>query len=242
MSQPLIYANNGQYYDLVYGWKDYKKEVEIIERLITKFKTNSGNKLLDVGCGTGEHLKYISKNYDCMGLDINQKLLSIASRKNNDIEFRQGDMINFDIDMKFDVITLLFSAIGYVRTLENLEKTLKNLFNHLNTGGILIIEPWFNKKSKSFKVNVPFLTTFEGNDVKIARLSIAKIKGDFSIMDTHYLVAENGGEVKHFSEKHTLGLFEKADFLKIMKSVGFSPVFLDRGLNEEDRGLYLGTR
>lgn len=242
MSQPLIYANNGRYYDLVYGWKDYKKETETIKRLITKFKINNGNKLLDIGCGTGEHLKFMSHNYDCVGLDINPGLLTIASRKNKDINFREGNMVNFKIDMNFDVITCLFSAIGYVRTLDNLEKTLKNLFSHLNLGGVLIIEPWFNKKSKNFKVNVPFLTTFEDKDVKIARLSMAKIKDDLSIMDTHYLVAENGGDVKHFSEEHVLGLFEKDDILKIMKKVGFSPMFLDKGLSEEDRGLYIGTK
>lgn len=241
MSQPLIYANNGRYYDLVYGWKDYEKESKIVERLITKFKTNNGKKLLDVGCGTGEHLKYM-KHYDCTGLDINSNLLSIASRKNKKVNFIQGDMISLKIGDNFDVITCLFSAIGYVRTLENLEKTLKSLFNHLNVGGVLIIEPWFTKKSKSFEVNIPFLTTFEDKEIKIARLSMAKIKDDLSIMDTHYLVAENGGVVKHFSEEHVLGLFEKEDMLKIMKNVGFSPVFLDKGLNEEDRGLYIGTK
>lgn len=242
MSQPLIYANNGRYYDLVYGRKDYEKETEVVERLITKFKINNGNKLLDIGCGTGEHLRFMSKKFDCIGLDINPDLLRIASKKNKDIDFHLGNMVNFKIDENFDVITCLFSVIGYVRTLDNLEKTLNNLFNHLDEGGILIIEPWFNKKSKSFKVNNPFLTTFEDNEAKIARLSMAKIKGDLSIMDTHYLVAENGGEVKHFSEEHILGLFEKEDILKIMKNIGFSTVFLDKGLNEEDRGLYIGTR
>lgn len=239
---PLIYASNGRYYDLVYGWKDYEKETEIIERLITKFKVNNGDKLLDVGCGTGAHLKYMTRNYKCTGLDINSDLLAVASEKNKNIDFQTGDMINFKMDINFDVITCLFSSIGYVKTLENLEKTLKNLFIHLNVGGVLVIEPWFNKQSKSFKVNIPFLTTFEAKEVKIARLSMAKIKDDLSIMDTHYLVAENGGVVKHFSEEHVLGLFEKDDVLKIMKNVGFSPAFLAEGLNEEDRGLYIGTK
>lgn len=239
---PLIYANNGRYYDLVYGWKDYEKETEIIERLLTKFKVNNGDKLLDVGCGTGEHLKYMTRNYRCTGLDINSDLLAIASKKNKNIDFKTGNMINFKMNINFDVITCLFSSIGYVKTLKNLEKTLKNLFNHLNVGGVLVIEPWFNKKSKSFKVNIPFLTTFETTNVKIVRLSMAKIKGDLSIMDTHYLVAENSGLVKHFSEEHLLGLFEKNDVLKIMKKIGFSSAFIAEGLNDEDRGLYIGTK
>ena len=239
---PSIYANNSRYYDLVYGCKDYEKEAEVIERLIKKYKVNNGNKLLDVGCGTGEHLKYMTMSYKCAGLDINSGLLAVASVKNINIDFQTGNMINFKMDRCFDVITCLFSSIGYVKTLENLEKTLKNLFNHLNVGGLLIIEPWFTKKSKSFKVNIPFLTTFEDKEMKIVRLSIAKIINDLSIMDTHYLVAENGGEVKHFSEEHVLGLFEKNDICKIMKNVGFLPTFLDEGLNEEDRGLYIGTK
>jgi len=242
MSQPLIYAKNGQYYDLVYGSKDYKKEIEIIERLIAKYKTNSGNKLLDVGCGTGEHLKFMVSDYDCTGLDINQNLLKIAATKNTKVNFMQGDMIDFELGEKFDVITCLFSSIGYVKTLDNLEKTLRNMFNHLNVGGLVIIEPWFTKGSKSFKVNTPYLTTFENEVIKIARLSMAKIMDNLSTMDTHYLVAENDGVVQHFSEEHVLGLFEKDDFIKIMANVGFSPIFLSEGLNGEDRGLYIGTK
>lgn len=242
MSQPLIYANNGKYYDLVYGGKDYGSETKTLEKLIEKYKANSGNKLLDVGCGTGEHLRFLSKDYDCSGIDINQKLLDIASKKNKNIEFRQADMTDFNLGQRFDVITCLFSAIGYVLTLNNLEATLKNLFEHLNTGGVLIIEPWFTKKSKSFVVDTPFLTTFEDDGVKIARLSIATVEGSLSTMDTHYLVAEKGGAVKHFSEKHTLALFEKEDFLKLMEKVGFSSEFLYEGLNSEDRGLYIGTK
>lgn len=242
MSQPLIYAKNGKYYDLVYGGKDYGKEIGIIEKLIAKYKVNVGSELLDVGCGTGEHLRFLSTKYDCTGIDINQNLLDIASKKNNNIEFRQADMIDFDLGKKFDIITCLFSAIGYVKTLDNLEFTLKRLFEHLNVGGVLIIEPWFTKNSKSFVVNSPFLTTFEDDDVKIARLSIAKVEGNLSTMDTHYLVAEKGGVVEHFSEEHTLALFEVEDFIKLMKKAGFSTEFLREGLNEEDRGLYIATK
>jgi len=142
MADTLIYADQGHYYDLIYKWKDYKKEVAIIESLIAKFKGSEGKKLLDVGCGTGEHIKYLKDYYDCVGMDINSSLLKIAAKKLKGTKFIKGSMIDFKIDEKFDVITCLFSSIGYVKTLGNLEKTLGNFFLHLKRGGVVIIEPW----------------------------------------------------------------------------------------------------
>lgn len=34
------------------------------------------------------------------------------------------------------------------------------------------------------------MTTFDGEDVKIARLRVSKIEGNISVMDMHYLIAE----------------------------------------------------
>ncbi len=44
-------------------------------------------------------------------------------------------MESFDLAKEFDVITCLFRAIGYVRTLPALEATLRNFARHLRPGG-----------------------------------------------------------------------------------------------------------
>lgn len=228
-----------EYYDLIYHWKDYKTEADTIKDLIEKYKKSDGKILLDVGCGTGMHIKYFKDDFSCMGIDINNEMVEVAKSKVKNVIFEQGDMIDFNLKTSFDVILCLFSSIGYVKTYSNLVKTIMNFANHLKKGGVLIVEPWFSKSV--FWVGVPGMTTYDGEDVKIARLNTTKIEGDLSIMEMHYLIAERNGEIKHFVDIHELGLFEHDKTLEIMKKANFDSDFLKDGLMK-DRGLFIGVK
>lgn len=242
MQKPKIYSDMARYYDLIYGGKDYQKEVQVLCQLISEYKRSEGKQLLDIACGTGNHLKYLSKIFMCEGIDINSELIEIATNKVPNAIFVKTNMLNFNLRKKYDIITCLFSAIGYTKTLRNLKKALNSFYFHLKDGGVVLIEPWFTKDNKNFVVNVPFMTSHESDNVKISRISIANIDKNVSTMDTHYIVGETGKGISHFSEKHTLGLFEKDEFLEIMTTVGFRAKFLKEGISTDGRGLYVGVK
>jgi len=234
-----MYKKLAKYYDLIYHWKDYEKEADSIKNLIKKYKKSDGNQLLDVGCGTGKHLECFIDAFSCTGIDINNEMVGVAKTKFKNAIFEQGDMINFNLKTEFDVILCLFSSIGYVKTYSNLEKTMLNFKNHLKKGGVLIIEPWFTKSA--YWVGTPGMTTYDGEDVKIARLNSTKIEGDLSIMEMHYLIAEKDKDVIHFADTHELGLFETDKTLDFMEKAGLKAEFLKDGLME-DRGLFIGVK
>ena len=77
--------------------------------------------------------------------------------------------------------------------------------------------------------------------MKIARVNVSEIEGDVSVMDMHYLIAERGKRVKHFVDRHELGLFEIDRTLEIMKAAGFDAWYLPDGLIV-NRGLYIGKK
>jgi len=238
MSEQSIYRELAKYYDLIYSWKDYKKEADKIKNLISKYKLSPGNVLLEVACGTWKHLKYFKDKFVCMGIDINQGILDVAKKKSPKISFKKADMINFDLNKKFDVITCLFSSIGYVKTYPKLAKTFKNFANHLKPGGIVVIEPWFTKTTYKLGEGKPHMKVYDSKDIKIARLNISKIEWNLSVMDMHYLVAEKGGNVKHFVDKHVMGMFEIENTLELMKKAGLKSKFLKNGIMK-DRGLFI---
>jgi len=239
MKKQALYKDLAKYYDLIYSWKDYKKEVEIIEKVISKYKKSRGKELLEVACGSGHHIEYFKKNFSCTGIDINQGILNVAKTKFKNITFKKADMINFKLNKKFDVITCLFSSIGYVKTYPNLRKTIHNFARHLKTNGLVIIEPWFTKNT--FKSGFKHMTTYEDDKIAIARLNVSKVKGTISILDMHYLVAEKFKDVKHFIDHHEMGLFEIDKTLQFMKEAGLKARFLKNGLMK-DRGLYVGVK
>jgi SAM-dependent methyltransferase len=239
MKKQILYSELAGYYDLLYSFKDYEKEALRIKKLIAKYKKSKGNELLDVACGTGHHLKHLKEDFSCTGVDINEEILNVARKNVEGVVFKRADMITFNLDKKFDVITCLFSSIGYVKTYSNLRRTIRNLAKHLRTGGVALIEPWFTKSA--YESGSPYMATYDGKNIKIARLNVSEIRGAISVMDMHYLIAEKDGSVKHFVDRHELGLFEVSKTIKFMKDAGLQSRFLKNGLLK-DRGLYVGIK
>ncbi|MBI3976084.1 MAG: class I SAM-dependent methyltransferase [Armatimonadetes bacterium] len=115
-----MFRKSAAYYDALYAWKDYKGEARRLHALIWRYKRSPGNALLDVACGTGGHITFLKGRYAVEGLDLDPRLLAIARRKHPDVVYHRGDMVRFALGRRFDVVTCLFSAIGYATTLSRL--------------------------------------------------------------------------------------------------------------------------
>jgi len=107
--------------------------------------------------------------------------LNVAKKKIINVSFKKADMITMNLNKKFDVITCLFSSIGYVKTYPNLQKAMKSFAKHLKTGGVVIIEPWFTKSA--YKAGTPHMTTYESKDIKIARLKRECFRNGYALFD-----------------------------------------------------------
>ena len=111
----------------------------IKENLMNLVGNIKGLKVLDLGCGVGEFAKYFSDNgaKSVMGIDISEKVLEYANKNNNadNIEYRKMDIVNLDkLAEKFDVV---FSDM-VVNYIEDYNKLLKDIYNILKPGGILV--------------------------------------------------------------------------------------------------------
>lgn len=239
VKREILYSDLARYYDLIYSWKDYEKESNRIKELISKYKQSTGNELLDVACGTGLHLKYLKDSFVCTGIDLNGRMLDIARKTVKGVAFKEADMTRLNLNKKFDVITCLFGSIGYLKTDSNLKKTIHNLVNHLKVGGIIILESWVNRAN--YKPGYLHMTTYDGEDVKIARLSVSKINRNRAIVEFHYLIAERNKDVEYFVDRHELGIFETEKVVESMRRAGLDVKLLPNRLSK-GREIYLGIR
>jgi SAM-dependent methyltransferase len=232
-----LYGRSAAYYDTVYSFKNYEKESEKLRRFIQRYKRTTGKTLLDVACGTGNHLAYLKQWYDVEGLDINPAMLQQARKKHPGIIFHQGDMCSFRLGKRFDVITCLFSAIGYVKTKARLGKAVESMSQRLNPGGLLVLEPWLTPDRWNFGfIHANFV---DRPDLKLARMSISKRRRGLSVNDEHHLVASPKG-IEYFVERLELGLFTDEDYRKSLKNAGLEVSHDNEGLI--GRGLYFGLR
>ena len=132
-----MFGDSSRYYDLIYGFKDYHREAEFLRILIERVAPGART-LLDVACGTGKHLRYLS-GYHVEGLDLNSNFLEIARCKLPEVRFYLADMRDFKLGKTYDVITCLFSSIGYLLEDADVVSALSCFRRHLAPEGVALV-------------------------------------------------------------------------------------------------------
>jgi ubiquinone/menaquinone biosynthesis C-methylase UbiE len=232
-----MFSKTAQYYDKIYAFKDYQAEADRLTTIIEENLRSDGRRLLDVACGTGGHIAYLKERFQVEGLDISQEFLEIARREHPDVPFHHADMMAFDLADEFDVVTCLFSSIGYVRTQQNLTRAVACMTRQVVRGGVLIIEPWFTPDT--WYAPSVHASLVDEPDLKIARVNTSFVEGRLSYFDLHYLIGTLEG-TEHFVERHELGLFETAEVRSVLVEAGLDVTYDAEGLT--GRGLFIGRR
>lgn len=229
------YARSARFYDLIYGQKPYEAEAEALHGVIQRHLRSGGSALLDVGCGSGNHLAHLRRHYRCDGVDLDAGLLDIARQRYPGSRFIQSDMAEFGLGRRYDALTCLFNAIGYVRTPERLGQTMRTFARHLAPGGVAVIEPWL--APDVYVAGTVRTDIIDQPDVKIVRMVHSGMRGGDTLLTFSYLIGRAEG-VEHFEEDHVLGLFTREQTMDAIRAAGLEVVEHDpQGLT--GRGLYV---
>lgn len=196
---------------------DYSDLIHVTHRLVFVYTQNKKEvDLLEIGCGTGNILKTLPKNFQIYGLDVSADMVEIAKKKIKHGTFWQADMTQFSISKKFDVILCIFDTINHLNHFSQWEHTFQRAAKHLKSNGVFIFDmntikrleelvdlPAYVKKDKNQLLCAKVLRA--GNNLYNARFEIfsdvTKEKVD--------IIEENGNEsafsikrVKHSLEKY----------------------------------------
>ena len=119
----------------------YKTEFEVndlIESILSKMDKEK-TKILDIGCGTGQHIKLLSDNdYKVIGLDNSNEMLKIAKKNNPNNRFILGNALDkkqFN-EQRFDLISCYYFTIYYFK---DLRKILENVSFWLKEDGVFVV-------------------------------------------------------------------------------------------------------
>jgi SAM-dependent methyltransferase len=228
-----MFIESAELYDAIYSFKNYARESDSLRTVINKLVPGADT-LLDVACGTGEHARFLKEHYSVDGIDINEDYLRVARLKNPAGSYVRADMIEFNLNRTYDVVTCLFSAIGIVRTFERLERAIVSMAHHVRPGGALIVEPWFTPDK--WRPGSVFVNAAEIGVDKVCRMSLSGREGVISILLLHYLRGTANG-IEHYSERIELGLFTRDEMTWAFESAGLEPRYEPEGLM--GRGLYV---
>jgi ubiquinone/menaquinone biosynthesis C-methylase UbiE len=116
-----------------------KYEMHILKTMTSIKNINAA---LEIGCGNGNGTKLIKKYYnpkEIIGIDLDDKMIAIAKRKNKDasISYKAMDASKLDFpDMRFDAIF----DFGIIHHIPNWKDCILELKRVLKRGGELILE------------------------------------------------------------------------------------------------------
>lgn len=232
-----MFSETARYYDFIYdAFRDYGADAAWVVRLARRLSPDARS-VLDVGCGTGRHAQCLTRDhgYAVDGLDIEPAFVELARDRCPDGRFVVGDMADFDLGRKYDLVLCLFSSIGYVKTKQRLASAARSMARHLAPGGLAVVEAWFTPDG--FFPGRVHLTTAEEEDLKVSRMNTSVVRDGISVLDFHYLIGTPDG-VRHIRETHELGLFTRKEMEEGLAAGGLELVEYDpRGMT--GRGLYV---
>ncbi len=220
-------------YDAIYHFKNYARECEQL-RAIIQVAVPQARSVLDVACGTGEHAKFLKDRFAVDGVDLNDDYLRAARLKNPAGNYARADMTDFALGKTYDVVTCLFSAIGYVKTVERMARAIACMARHVRPGGALIVEPWITPEN--WKPGGQFIHPGQIGSDAVVRMSLSLRENDLSVMLLHYLRGTPSG-IEHYDERLELGLFTRAEMTDALRESGLDVRYDDEGLM--GRGLYI---
>lgn len=125
-------------YDLSYALnrEEGEPEVEFVKALeLLNLKSN--DKILDVGCNTGEFCYLAKRAYGVVarGIDLNGEAIRIARRRYPDIQFEVRDLHEMTEIGEYDAITML----EVVEHLSRPEQALEKITRALKPNGIIVL-------------------------------------------------------------------------------------------------------
>jgi SAM-dependent methyltransferase len=232
-----MFRKSQRFYDAVYSWKDYRSEVDRLDRVIRE-RNPSARTLLDVACGTGKHLELLRHRFRVEGLDLDPEMLAIARRRlGPDVPLHSGDLVGFDLGREFDVVTCLFSSIAYARTADRLGAAIGSMARHVAADGLLIVEPFFSPDQ--WEPGHLDSTVVDEPDLKVVRMVLSGPAESPMTMSFNYLVGTPEG-IDHFTEEHEVGLFTDQEHRDAFRAAGLEAEHDAEGLM--GRGLFIGVR
>ncbi|MFD8801879.1 class I SAM-dependent DNA methyltransferase [Streptomyces atroolivaceus] len=224
-------------YDDIYPVRaDYSDFAQQIHDLVAERRPGAAT-LLDVACGTGEHLVRLREHFDVTGIDLSAPMVRVAQKKLPAVPVHVADMRDFDLGRTFDAVVCMYSSVGYLPSVEGLFASVSTMVKHVAPGGVLVVEPWVFEEDWNGGDLVH--ATFQSGDRTVTRMGQWTTQDGHSCVEMHYLVGEPQS-VRHFVNKQELSLFTRKEYFAAFDAAECTWEYLTDGFS--GRGVFVATR
>ena len=220
MSLPRLYHELSYLWPLFSPPAEYADEKDIYLGIIREKLGPGRHTILELGVGGGHLLSHLTADHDATAVDISKDMLALSERLNPTVQHHLGDMRTVRLNATYDVV-LIYDAIDYMLTEDDVEAALATARSHLNPNGLLLAAPdWFRE-------------TYPGNhtmhwhqDHGDTILDVAEHLPDIAadstqVESTFVYTLRQGDQVTVEEDHHTTGLFPRSTWFRLIQEASF---------------------
>jgi SAM-dependent methyltransferase len=201
---------------------EYAEAAAFYWELIHSACSSPPHTILELGSGGGNNASYLKSHCQLTLVDLSLQMLGQSQSINPECEHIAGDMRSVRLGRLFDAV-FVHDAISYMLTEADLEQAIQSAFAHCRPGGVALFAPDYVRET--FRSS----TSHGGHDRNGRGMRYLEWTWDPDpddstyLVDFAYLLRHENGELRVEAERHQLGVFPRADWLRLIGSVGFAP-------------------
>jgi SAM-dependent methyltransferase len=129
--------------------------------------------VLELGCGTGSILAQLTAFPVLTGLDRSPEMLAVASQKVPSARLLQGDIEQFWLGERYDVVVCVFDTLNHLLTFDAWQSMFEAVYDHLTEDGLFIFDVNTLGELRRLGQEPPWVFDFDGH-VLIMDVSFAE--------------------------------------------------------------------
>ncbi|MCZ7652481.1 MAG: methyltransferase domain-containing protein [Thermoanaerobaculia bacterium] len=219
---PKLYSDRADWFHLLTAPEEYREEAAFYRSLLESRSLTPPRTLLELGSGGGNNASHLKAYFDLTLVDLSPRMLAVSEVLNPECEHLAGDMRTVRLGRRFDAV-FVQDAIAHLATEEDLARAIATAFVHCRPGGVALFAPDFVRET--FRPGADH----GGHDGGGRGLRYLEWFWDPDPGDTTYrtelvyLMRHEDGRVESEHDRFELGLFARADWLRLLAAAGFAP-------------------
>lgn len=210
------------YFSIENHHRNIQDDISLITLLMRGVESPS---ILDLGCGTGEHLHLLKRaGFQCTGIDSSPDMLKIAGvRFPGSARFIRDNMTSFDFFEEFDIITCFFGSFNYLTDNTDVDKVFWNTWRAMRPGGTALFEIWHSipvVKIEEKPLHHVSTTNFDGTVIKRERGFKLLDYPDRTMVEVNYNYTLSDKRV--LKDRHIMRAFTKEEIERFIVQNGFT--------------------
>lgn len=192
------------------------------------YADETSDAILEPMCGTGRFLLPLAKDgYKIEGSDASEHMLDVlrskAEQMSLNVNIWKSVASEIPDNKIYSLIFIPSGSFGLITDSDEISKTLKSFYNHLDDGGVLV----FEVETKNAVPELGYVrgSKWSAGDGKMILLSsCASMDGDICSSVAKYELIDKNQVIKTEVEEYKIKIYEPGTLLELLKSIGFRDV------------------